>query len=457
MIKKTLRMSAGAILAVGAVGMTQSLAQTTAPQISAEDIENVPILSNLREVEDFTVLGRAVDPNVRKASAIVNGDVVTDTDIDQRLNLVLAANPTPVEADEKDRLRMQIARNLIDEKLQIQESAENDVVISEQELDQAYSRVAGNFNLTPEQFREYLAERETSEMAIKQQIHAELAWQRLLRRKVEPFVNVGDDEVENMIARMEAAKGTDEYRIGELVFFTTPETAGTAMANATRIAEQLQQGASFAAYARQYSESSTATLGGDLGWVQSEQLSPELQPIVSQLGQGQITRPVQLPGKIVILAMIDKRQILTPDEDDEILSLKQISIDLPSGITQDAAQALVARLQSETENMGGCGGAETVAASLGGEVINNDQIRLGDLPPQLKPIMTQLQIGQSTPPFGSLEEGLKVLTMCGREAPAQVAGPNFDNMFAQLEEQRVNMMARRYLRDLRRDAIIDYR
>ena len=445
----TLRYLAGAAL---------SAALLAAPvPLAAQTDDSSPILSDLKTNPDIEVLAQPGDPAVRKANAIVNGDVVTDTDVDQRLNLVLASNPARVSDEERLRLRMQVMRNLIDEKLQIQESGENDIAITPAEIEQAYERVAANFEMEADQFGEFLKTRGTSEMSIKQQIHAELAWSRLLRRQVEPFVNVGDDEVENMIARLEAAKGTTEYRVGELVFFTSPSTAPQVMQEAERIAQQLRQGASFVAYARQYSQSSTATLGGDLGYVQLEQLPSELQPVIEQLGEGQITRPIQIPGAVVILALIDKRQILTVDEDDAVLSLKQLTLDMPENATQESVDAFVAQLQNRLGAMGGCGGVERLAGELGAEVTVNDQLRLGDLPPQMKAIMSQMQVGQSTPPFGSPEEGIKVLTLCGREQPREAGAPNFSNMYAELERSRVNMRARRYLRDLRRDAIIDYR
>ncbi|MEM8826555.1 MAG: peptidylprolyl isomerase [Pseudomonadota bacterium] len=430
---------------------------TAATSTAAQDASTMSILEDLQASTDITVLAKPSDPTVRKANAVVNGDVVTDTDVDQRLNLVLAANGNTIEEEERSRLRLQIMRNLIDEKLQIQESAENDIFITDDEVDNAYQRVAGNFNMEPTAFAAFLKERGTSRVAIRQQIHAELAWQRLLRRRVQPLVNVGDDEVESLMARMEASKGEDEFRIGELVLFTTPETAAQTMTQAEQIVGQLRQGASFVAYSRQYSQSSTATLGGDLGWVRLEQLPPELQPIVAQLPEGQMTNPVQIPGAIVILALIDKRQVLTANEDDAVLSLKQMNVVIPAGTGQAQAETLVANIRGGVETMRGCGDVETVASRLGAEVTVNDNVRLGDLPPQLKPIIGALQIGQSTPPFGSMEDGIKVLTMCGREDPQTASAPNFDNMFAELEERRVNMMARRYLRDLRRDAIIDYR
>lgn len=451
-MKPTRRLVASAaLLALAAATLSPAGAQL------AETGDENPILSELNRSPDITILAQPTDPAVRKANAVVNGDVVTDTDVDQRLNLVLASNPTEIEEQERTRLRMQIMRNLIDEKLQLQESVDNDIVVTEGELDEAFARVAQNVEMTPQQFSSYLEQQGTSQMSIKQQIRAEMAWGRLLRRTVQPFVNVGDDEVETMIDRMEESKGEDEFRVAELVLFTTPGTAPQVMEQAGQIFDQLRQGASFGAYARQYSQSSTATLGGELGWVQLEQLPQELQPVVQQLAEGQITRPIQIPGAVVILALVDKRQILTADEDDAVLSLKQLTIPLPKVTSQGEMDAFVQRLQADVQNMGGCGGVSTVASTYDAEVTENDSVRLGDLPPALRDVMVQMQVGQTTPPFGSDETAIRMLTLCGREEPQMAQAPNFNNMYQQLQESRVNMLARRYLRDLRRNAIIDYR
>ena len=130
---------------------------------------------------------------------------------------------------------------------------------------------------------------------------------------------------------------------------------------------------------------------------------------------------------------------------------------LAADATQQQAAGLVQRLQAGTQGMGGCGGAEALAESFGGNVVANDQVRLGDLPPQLQQIMEPMQIGQSTPPFGTREDGIRVLVLCGREDPPAAGAPSFDQLYAQMEESKVAMAARRYLRDLRRDAVIDYR
>jgi peptidyl-prolyl cis-trans isomerase SurA len=74
----------------------------------------------------------------------------------------------------------------------------------------------------------------------------------------------------------------------------------------------------------------------------------------------------------------------------------------------------------------------------------------------LQQIMLDLPIGQSTPPYGSLEDGIRVFVLCGRDAPETASQESFDDVMSRLEDERINKRARLYLRDLRRDAIIEY-
>lgn len=441
-------MVALALLATAPVGaqQTASAAQTASQRQAAA-----------LDLPDMAMMG-AVDPHVRKATAIVNGSIITDTDVDHRLALVMIANSGRVSDEERQVLRLQVLRNLIDEMLQIQEAGENEVTIPQSEVDQAYARVSSNFRQSPDQFAAYLRQGGSAPDSIKQQIRAELAWNRLLRRKVEPFVNVGDDEVQSIIRKMEESKGQDEFRVGEIFLSATPELQAQVMSDAQRIVEQVRSGASFVAYARQFSEASTAAVGGDLGWVRVEQLSPALQGLVGAMQRGTVSDPVSVPGGVAIIALVDKRQILSADPANAMLSLKQLTIPLKADISEADARKMAANIQERTRNMGGCGKAEEVAREIGAEIVSNDQLRLGDLPAQLQQVLAQMPVGTATPPFGSARDGLRVLVLCGRDDPTSSAAvPSFDQVFSQLNDQRVNSAARRYLRDLRRDAVIDYR
>jgi peptidyl-prolyl cis-trans isomerase SurA len=79
-----------------------------------------------------------------------------------------------------------------------------------------------------------------------------------------------------------------------------------------------------------------------------------------------------------------------------------------------------------------------------------------ELPPVLQQMMLPMQVGQATRPFGGLDEGVRVLVICGRDE-VDASQPTFDQVYNQINEERVNMRARRYLRDLRRDAVIEFR
>lgn len=435
--------------------MTLCIAAAALPGALASPARAQGTADSLKLPEDLTIFENR-DPNLHKPTAVVNGQIITQTDVDQRLALIVLANGGKIPEEELDRLKLQVLRNLIDETLQIQEAKANDIAISPQELEQSFARVAANFKQTPEQFAEYLRSKGSSPASIKRQIEGETAWSRLLRRNVQPFVNVSEEEVQSVIDRMKALKGSEEYRVGEIYLSATPENSEQIFANGRNIIDQIRQGGSFAAYARQFSEASTAAVGGDLGWVRPGQLPEALGQALTEIAVGQIVGPIAIPGGFSILYLMDKRQVLTADPRDAVLSLKQISVAFPAGTTQAKAQATVKDFTEKLQTLQGCGSVGDLARKIGADVIDNDNVRIRDLPAPLQELMMNLQVGQATPPFGSVDSGVRALVLCGRDDPQDAGAPSFDQIMAQIEDERVNKRARIYLRDLRRDAIIDY-
>lgn len=408
-------------------------------------------------IPDDVKIFENINPNIRRATAVVNGDIITGTDIEHRLALIMAASEGKFDEAELKRLRLQVLRNLIDETLQIQEAMASDIEVDRIEIEQSYARVAGqSFNQDVKAMDAYLARIGSAPVSLKRQIEGELAWQRLLGRNVAPFVNISVDEVNELLERLKAAKGTDEYRIGEIYLAATPEARQQVFDNAKRIIEQLRGGGSFVAYARQYSQASTASVGGDLGWIRPAQLPVELATPARQMEPGQLVGPIEVPGGFSIIYLIDKRQVLTADARDAILSLKQVSVDFPAGTSEELAQALAQEFSQAMQSARGCGEVDAVAAEVGAQVVSNDQVRARDLPAPLQPIVLGLSLGQASPPFGSLDEGVRVLMLCGRDDPQVEGGPSFDQLMTQMEDERINKRAQMYLRDLRRDAIIEY-
>ncbi len=448
-----------------ALGLTASVMTVAAAQPAASDPaadpSQAPAQAESRQGEivipqNITVFATN-NPNLRRATAVVNGDIVTGTDVDHRLALILAANDNKLPPEEVQRLRMQVLRNLIDESLQIQAAKAAEIEVEASEVDQTYARVAQqNFGQNTKAMDAYLARVGSSPASLKRQILGELSWQRLLRRNVQPFVNVSDEEVRELMQRLSAAKGTEEFRIGEIYLSASPEAKPAVAENAKRIVEQLRQGGSFVAYARQYSEASTAAVGGDLGWVRLEQLPAEIGTAARELKPGQLVGPIELRAGYSIVYLIDKRQVLTADPRDALLALKQVSISFPKGTSATEAQRKAGEFAAAMKQARGCGGVEAVAGPLGAQVVTNDQVKARDLPGPLQQAVLTLGVGEASPPFGSVEEGVRVLMLCGRDDAPGASGPNFDQLMSQMEDDRVNKRAQMYLRDLRRDAVIDY-
>ncbi|WP_397604502.1 peptidylprolyl isomerase [Sphingorhabdus sp.] len=440
------RLSLVAVL-VSATALTPLIAQTASDAIAPE--------SNLDIPEGQQLFGKN-DPNVRRATAQVNGEIITGTDIDHRLALIVAANDNKLPPEELARFRAQILTNLIDETLQIQEAAANEIEVTEAEVNQYFDRVARqNFNRPTNEVEKYLVSIGASVATLKRQIKGELSWSRLLSRNVRPSANVSDDEVNAIIERIKATKGTTEYRLGEIYLAATPETLPSVQEGAKKIIDQLRQGGNFVAYARQFSEASTASVGGDLGWLSLAQLPQSLATAAASMNSNEV-KAVASPGGISILLLIDKRQVATSDPRDSVLSLKQIAISFPKGTTEAQVTPLIKRFSEETQQISGCGVADEMARKLGADVVNRDGIKIRELPAPLQQVMLDLQVGQSTPPYGSLEDGVRVFVLCGRDAPQEAASESFDEIMSRLEEERVNKRARIYLRDLRRDAVIEY-
>lgn len=441
--RQMVALAAGGALASAAIAQTVS--DNSLPDIGL----NIP--------KNLQVFGKR-DPNIRKATAIVNDVVLTGTDVDQRVNLIIAANNLKFGEAELTQLRTQVLGSLIDETLQLQESKTADVKIDQAEVDQRFALIAKNFGKSAAEMRSFLRNAGSSERSLRRQIEADLAWNRYLRRKMVPFINVGDAEVKAILEDLKAQKGATEFRVKEIYLPATPDTQAQVVAQIRELMQAIQQGKrSFEDTAVAYSRATTAAVGGDLGWVKGNALPESLAQAANEMSVNQLAGPIEAPGGYSILYLVDKRQVLTADARDSVLSLRQVSINFPKGIAEADASARVAAFASAAKTIRGCGDVKKVAASIGAEVVDNDAVKVRDLPALLQQMVLSLNIGESTQPFGSPDDGVRALVLCGRQEAQNDGLPSVEQVRNQMEQHAVNLRADHKLRDLRRDAIVEYR
>ena len=139
----------------------------------------------------------------------------------------------------------------------------------------------------------------------------EILWSKLVRGRLGAAVSVGEGEIDEAIARLEANRGRPEYRVAEIFLAVeSSEREDEVRAAAASLFEQLRAGVNFDQIAGQFSQSATAAVGGDIGWVVEGQLPSEIEAVLAQLEPGSAAPPVRAFDGYYIVSLIDRRTVL---------------------------------------------------------------------------------------------------------------------------------------------------
>jgi len=211
--------------------------------------------------------------------------------------------------DLRRRLTPQVLNSLIDERLQLQEAKRLDIQVTDLQVAGALEQIAQQNNMTEGQFLTMLRNRGVIPTTLIDQIRAQIAWQGIIQRRVRPNVVIPPEEVEEVVSRLSARRGAIERRVAE-IFVPVESTAkeAEAQADAVRLFEELRRGANFAGLARQFSQTGTAILGGDLGWVRDGELEEELNTVLAQMGPGEVSLPIRTLSGFHILFLREMRK-----------------------------------------------------------------------------------------------------------------------------------------------------
>ena len=243
-------------------------------------------------------------------AAVVNDDIISMSDLTARLQLSLVSSGLPNTAETRQRLTPQVLRSLVDERLQLQEASRANISVTDKEINDALGKVAEQNHMQRDQLEKMLSSQGVPRSTLESQIRSTIAWGKLVQRRLRPSIEIGQDEIDQVVQRIQANAGKPEYLAAEIFLAVdSPEREDDVRRLADRLYEQIGQGASFPAVARQFSQSAGATNGGDLGWVQQGQLPEELDTALQQLRPGQATRPIRSVTGYHILMLRDERTV----------------------------------------------------------------------------------------------------------------------------------------------------
>jgi peptidyl-prolyl cis-trans isomerase SurA len=385
-------------------------------------------------------------------AAIVNDQPITSFDLRQRTRFLLeSAGVRDVTQDLVRQASEQALNSLINERLQIQEAAKFKQSMSDAEVDRVLARQAQQNGTTLEEFLSQLRQVGLSPASFREKTRAEVLWQRIVNGRFGSRVRVSRERVDEALSRIEASANKPQFLVSEiLVEAETPEELAQATQGAATLVQQLRAGAPFQAVAQEYSFAPSAATGGDLGWITLGELRPEVATRLETMQAGQVSDPIPVTGGLMIVALRDRREARAPVAK---LTLKEMTRAVEAG-ADDATWRLAEAAVNQARNAlrDGCEGVDRAARRGGVEAIDLGEVQDGDLDEPFKSQATALGVGQSSGAFRS-DRGVHALVLCGR----QVSGddlPNRDQLEDRLYEQELSLIARRYLRDLRREAAI---
>jgi peptidyl-prolyl cis-trans isomerase SurA len=404
------------------------------------------------------------------AVAIVNDAVISNYDLSQRMALFAATSGVHPNQEQMKQIRGEVLRSLVDETLQLQEAKKNNITVASADVDKALDSIAHQNNISLEQIKQMLKANGVDIATLRTQITAELAWNKLVEDQLGGRIQITDQDVNAAMQRLAEGAHRPQFLVSEIfIGVDSPDKEDKALNGANQIVQQLNLGAPFAAAARQFSQSPSAATGGDIGWVQQGQLAEELDKALSGLKPGQIAGPIKVAGGFYILQLRDRRepagtvvpqtQSAQSTPDTGAIPLARLLLALPPKAPESLKQRALQVANGLREQINGCSNLSRIAKQIGGAVyMNLGTMRVSQLSPDLRKALANTQSGDVAQPFIS-SAGVEIIVRCDPKVAKIVAYqmPSRKEVENRLFQEQMSMMARRYLRDLRRDAVVEYR
>lgn len=392
-------------------------------------------------------------------AAVVNDDVISSYDVVQRMRLLMVSSGIQPTEENIPQLQAEALRTLVEERLEMQElrRAEKQqkmtIVSTEKEIDDEIEQVARSNGTTKEALLGQLASQGVSAETYRAQVRASSSWQNWVGMRYGSRARVGQDQVKAFERRYNEEQAKPQFELSE-VFIDSARVGGQEIAlnGARQLVAQLQQGAPFAAVARQFSASPTAANGGDAGWVGVGTLPKEVDAAVEQLRPGQLSAPIPVENGVYIVYLRNKRA----GADAALVNLKQAAVILPADASAGQLDAARAKLEALRPQVTSCDNLDTVAGKVDGVMVSDlGESELKDLAATFQDAIKPLNVGQVSTPIRTAA-GLHLVALCGKRAAGTVQ-PTTAQIEGRLRDEQLALISRRYLRDLRNSATIETR
>ena len=391
--------------------------------------------------------------------AIVNGDVISRQDVENRARLFALSTGLPMSQQVLDRLTPQITQQLIDERLRLQEVQRRRILVADSDIAKAIAAVEARNNMTPGTLRKRLASDGVAYRTLVDQIRVQIGWTRVLRQQIGLQGRITDADIAEQERVLKQQMGQTEFHVGEIFIpVDNPSRAEEARGFADTVIQQLRAGAPFPVVAAQFSQSQTALEGGDLGWVQPAQIDPAVLRVLDEMPDGAVSNPIRVPGGYDIVTLYRKRVI--GNDPVMVMNVRQAFLPFtarldPANPTEQQKQTL-AKAQALSASAHDCASVEAAGKAAGGvRPPNPGPIRLDNVPAGMRTVLQNLPDNKASGPLVS-SDGILVIMVCSREQK-NMGIPTREELAQRLLNERIELASRQLMGDLERRAMLDRR
>lgn len=394
-------------------------------------------------------------------AAVVNDDVISIYDLSQRIELVIAFSNLQRNQETQQRIAPDVLRRLIIEKLHLQEAERLEIEIPDSNIQREISRMERRANMPSGGMVNFLNSRGIDPYTLENQVKAEAAWVTVVQTLFRGLVTISEQEVEDIVAQMQAEAGKPEYLVSEIFLAYDDRPRNEVESEALQIHSQLGAGASWAAMAQNFSQAISAKDGGDLGWNMEKDLGSTLGPVIKQMSPGQLSSPISTNDGVYILQLRDKRTAkgLIAEPAKVEVSLQQLHLPIPPNAAPTVVQDTTNRAAQLSQGIRSCEQFESISKTSGSPASGPlGTFELSKLSPQLQSLVGPLQENQVSQPM-RMGDAIVVLMVCSRET-AEGSDPleqAREDIRRRLLNERLGRLAKQHEDKLRREAFIEIR
>lgn len=237
--------------------------------------------------------------------AVVNDSAITGFDLAQRAQILSALG---VSAASTDALRNQALDQLIEDRLKLQAGRRIGIKPSPEVVAQGIEQFAQRSGLSSAELQAMLNAQGVTDQAIEDLAASEIIWLQVVRARFADRVEPGAAEIDAELALL-GQQGAFEYRIREIGLPGTGQnrTEAETRALAQELYNSLNNGGSFSEAVARYSESPSAPRNGELGWISTELMPPNLLNALRNLQPGGVSAPLSVAGGLTLIKLDERR------------------------------------------------------------------------------------------------------------------------------------------------------